>query len=309
MHFHFQLANHYFAGVYRLGDIVAPIVGGLRELGHRVTVGILPDLPDWPSVVVMLEFFSRPGSVEEVLNWKLAAGKRRCLGLICTEDIDDSLVMEDPDFPLRRPSLLRLLPHCEFVWPIVPSRYDHHVPPSRLAFLDYGYVASLRRDPNPAGGRDIDVLFYATMNERRRRMREALERRGLITAATRGYLPDYVTHNLIGRSRLVLDMKRGDNVIYTSPSRICAALQLGATVVSERFDTSRLGALYAYTEACGYEEIEERCAALARAPDVLERGRAARERFGQETSMAANLRRAMDLPVFRDLAAEAAARP
>jgi hypothetical protein len=45
-----------------------------------------------------------------------------------------------------------------------------------------------------------------------------------------------------------------------------------------------------------------------RAPDCLERGLAARERFSRETSMADNLGRAMSLPVFAELAA-AAERP
>lgn len=299
MHFHIQLANHYFAGVYRIGDIVAPIVWGLRELGHRVTSGILPDLPEWPSALLLVEFFERDSLVNEVLEWKLKPGLRRCLGLICTEDIDDALVMDDPRFPNRRRNLLRILPHCDFVWPIVPSRYDRHVSGDRLAFVDYGYVEALRSDPASIGGKDIDVLFYASMNERRQKLRERLEERGLSVAATRGYLPNYITHNLIGRSRLVLDMKRGDDVIYTSPSRICAALQLGATVVSELFDTSRLGALYRYTEACEFAELEARCMTVARSPDVAERGLAARERFKRETSMAENMRRAMDLPIFR----------
>lgn len=107
----------------------------------------------------------------------------------------------------------------------------------------------------------------------------------------------------MGRAKLVLDMKRADPVIYTSPSRICAALQQGATVVSELFDTSRLRFLYDYTEACEFGDIVERCVDLARSPDVVERGLAARERFSRGTSMVENLRRAMALPIFAELAA------
>jgi hypothetical protein len=91
-------------------------------------------------------------------------------------------------------------------------------------------------------------------------------------------------------------------VRFTSPSRICAALQMGSTVVSETFDTSRLGALYAYTQACAFKDIEERCAALARDPNCLQLGIQARERFRREVSMAAKLRQAMELPVFREIA-------
>lgn len=302
MHFHFQLANHYFAGLYRIEDIVAPIMWGLRALGHRVTTGILPDLPNWPSAVVLLEYFDREGSVEEVLNWKLGSGPAKCLGLVCTEDINDPLVMEDPKFPRRRRNLLRLLPYCDFVWTLVPSDYESHVAAERLAFLDYGYVEALRREGWPAEARDIDVLFYATINERRRGVAADLERQGLRVAATRGYLPDYIRHNLMSRARLVVDMRRGEEVRYTSPSRICAALQMGSTIVSEKFDTSRLGALYPYTEACDFGAIVERCVALARAADVVDRGLAARERFKAATSMADNLRRAMSLQVFEKIA-------
>ncbi len=304
MHFHFHLANHYFAGLYRIDDIVCPIVEGLRALGHRVTSGILPDLPSWPSAVVIQEFFDREGSVEEVLGWKLGPGPRKCLGLICTEDLNDDLVMGDPRWPRRRASLLRILPHCDFVWTIIPGGYEAHVPPERLAFIDYGYVEALRRDGWPAAARDIDVLFYATINERRRRLYEALQGHGLRVAATRGFLPDYIRFNLISRSRIVLDVRRGEDVRFTSPSRIAAALHTGSTVVSETFDTSRLGNLYRYTEARPFSEIEECCVALSRAPDVIERGLAARARFGSETSMARNLRPALDLPVLREVAGE-----
>lgn len=305
MHFHFQLANHYFAGLYRIDDIVTPITWGLRALGHRVTTGILPDLPSWPSAVVLLEYFDRDGSVEEILNWKLGAGPRKCLGLICTEDLNDDLVMRDPLFPRRRANLLRLLPHCDFVWTIIPGGYEAHVPPERLAFIDYGYVEALRREGRPPAGRDIDVLFYATINERRQRLWDALAGHGLRVAATRGYLPDYIRYNLMSRARLVLDVRRGDDVRFTSPSRIAAALQLGSTVVSEFFDTSRLGRLYQFTEAHPFEAIEERCLALAHAPDVIERGLQARERFREATSMTRNMSAALTLPVFRELAADA----
>jgi len=98
-------------------------------------------------------------------------------------------------------------------------------------------------------------------------------------------------------------VRRSDDVKFTSPTRICTALQMGATVESETFDTSRLGWLYAYTQACAFDEVVERAAALARSPDCLQLGLAARERFKRETSMGENLARAMDLPVFREIAA------
>lgn len=303
MHVHFQLDNHYFGGLYLIEDILMPIVYGLRSRGHRVTLNFLPDLPTWPSVVVLLEFFATDDIVDSFLNWVSDPSSRKCIGLICTEDIHDTLVMERPEHIGRDRNLLRVLPHCDFVWPIVPSDYDQYVSNDRLAFLDFGYVDALRRDGLPPAERDIDVLLYGSVNDRRRAILDQLKASGLKVAATRGMLPDYMRDNLIARSKIVLDMRRGDDVKFTSPSRICTALQMGATLVSEKFDSSRLRWLYDYTQACPPEEIVERCVTLARSQDWLEFGLAARERFKRETSMAENLGRAMDLPVFHELAA------
>lgn len=304
MHFHFQLANHYYGGLTQIEDIVTPVVAGLRALGHRVTMGILPELPPWPAVVLLLEYFAYEPAIKSFLDWRMdPAAQRFCVGLICTEDLDDPLVMENELHPLRRGNLLRALPHCDFVWPIVPSRYDLYVPAERLAFLDYGHVEALRSEGRPLAGRDIDVLFYGSINERRLATMESLKAQGLNVTATRGAMPRYIAKNLMDRSKVILDMKRADSVIYTSPSRICAALQQGATVVSELFDTSRLRFLYEYTEACAFAQIVERCTELARSPDVIERGLDARERFKRATSMTENLQRAMKLPIFDELAA------
>lgn len=301
-HFHFQLANHYYGGLYMIDDIVSPVVAGLRAQGHRVTMDFLPDLPTWPSVIVLLEFFYQDHIVDSFLQWKTAPDARKCLGLICTEDIHDKLVMEHPDHIGRDRNLLRVLPHCDFVWPMVPSDYDKHVPADRLAFLDFGYVETLRRDGLPSEQRDIDVLLYGSINDRRRSVLEKLKARGLTVAATRGMLPDYMRDSLIARSRVVLDIRRGDDVKFTSPTRICAALQMGATVVSEKFDTSRLSFLYPYTQAAPFEDIVETTMEVVRRADCLEIGLAARERFARDTSMAANLARAMELPIFQELA-------
>jgi len=303
MHFHLQLANHYFGGLYLIEDIVTPIVWGLRARGHRVTMGFMPNLPSWPTIVLLLEFFDRDDIADSFIAWKTQPGPRKCIGLVCTEDINDKLVMERPEYPGRRRNLLRILQHCEFVWPIVPSEYDQYVPPERLAFLEFGYVEALRRDGLAAGDRDIDVLLYGSMNDRRQAVLDALKGRGLKVAATRGWLPDYMRDNLLGRSKVVLDVKRSDDVKFTSPSRICTAVQMGATLLSERFDTSRLASLYAYTQPCPFGEVVDRATALARSSDWQDLGPAARERFKSETSMAENLARAMRLPIFDELAA------
>jgi hypothetical protein len=92
-------------------------------------------------------------------------------------------------------------------------------------------------------------------------------------------------------------------VRFLNPSRICTALHAGALVVSESFDRGPLSSLYEYTLSVKFDQVVDVCAGAAANEKVLEAGAAARELFATKTSMAANLKRVMDLPVFREAAA------
>ncbi len=304
MHFHFLLTNHYPYGVYKIEDHVKLIVGGLLALGHKVTYGFDDDVAPWPSVNLLVEFFNRSPVVDQVIGLK-AARTRYAFGLICHEDLQDP-VMDHPDFPDRRAGLERLLPHMDFVWTAVPSDYAALAGGERVRYLEYGYVPSLRR-PNILT-RDIDVLFYGFVGERRGPVFNALGQRGLSVSMTTGILPGYFKNDLLDRARVVADVRRSEEARFLAPSRLATVLHAGVALVAERFDAGPLSAFYRYTANAPMSELIDLCERVARADQCLALGAAARDEFAANTSMAANLRRVMDLPVFEELAGTMAGR-
>lgn len=298
MHFHFLLTNHYPYGVYKIEDHVKLIGGGLAALGHNITYGFDDDVVPWPGINLLVEFFNFSPMVDQVIGLK-ASSTRHAFGLICYADLQDSSVMDDPNFPDRRPSLLRLMPHMDFVWTAVPCDYSGVPGAEKVRFLEYGYVPSLRRPDRLA--RDRDVLIYGSIGGRRTELFNALVQRGLSASMTTGILPGYFKNDLLDRARIVVDIRRTETVRFLSPSRQCTVLHSGAAIVAEKFDGSPLSKLYGYGAAVPFNEVADMCIALARAKECAEIGRVARDSFARETSMAANLRRVMDLPVFKEL--------
>jgi hypothetical protein len=300
MRFHFLLTNHYPYGLYRIEDHVKLIGAGLAELGHKVTYGFRDDVAPWPAINLLVEFFNGSPVTEQVIGLKngnsQSGGARYAFGLICHEDLQDESAMDQPNFPLRRAGLEQLLKHVDFAWTVVPSDYSGLDGGDRVRFLEYGYAPTLRR-PDVLK-RDIGVLFYGDLGPRRLPLYNALVQRGVSVSATFGMLPGYVKNDLLDRSRIVVDIRRVAPVRFLNPSRICTALHAGTLVVSERIDNGKLSSLYQYTLPVEFDQLIEVCVGAAGNEQAVEAGAAARELFAQNTSMATNLKRVMDLPVF-----------
>ena len=300
MHFHFLLTNHYPYGVYKIEDHLKLIGGGLGALDHKITYGFDDDVAPWPSVNLLVEFFNFSPVVDQVIGLKQSSA-RYAFGLICPEDLQDAATMDDPGFPDRRRSLERLLPHMDFVWAAVPRDYSAMPGGERVRHLEYGYVPSLRRAG--ARERDIDVLFYGFVGPRRGPLFNALVQRSLKVEMTTGILPGYFKNDLLDRARLVFDVRRAEDVRFPAPARLATVLHAGVAIVLERFDAGPLSTFYQYTANAPMPEILDLCERVARSDQCLALGVAAREAFAAHTSMAANLRRVMDLPVFREIEA------
>jgi hypothetical protein len=281
------------------------IGGGLAELGHEITYGFRDDVAPWPAINLLVEFFNDSPVTEQVIGLKAGSfksgGGRYAFGLICHEDLQDDSVMNHPNFPDRRAGLERLLKHVDFAWTIVPSDYSGLDGGERVRFLEYGYAPALRR-PDVLQ-RDIGVLFYGDLGPRRLPLYNILVQRGVSVSASFGMLPGYVKNDLLDRARVVADVRRLAPVRFLNPSRICTALHAGALVVSESFDKGPLSSLYQYTLGVEFDQIVDVCASAAGDDRAREAGAAARELFASNTSMAANLKRVMDLPVFGEAAA------
>ncbi len=308
MQFNFFLGNHSGNSFVMLEDLLRPIVVGLQEGGHHVvTYGV--EVAMAPKVNVFVEFFREPQFVDTLIELKAQLKDQFLFGLICTEDLDDPHIWMLSGQE-RRANLLRLLPHADFIWSLVPPQsYAKICPPDRVSHIRYGYSDRLRpacyvADP---AERDIDVLIYGSPYKYRLPLAEALASSGLscdftISAARPGFLeawPRYLADELLSRAKVVVDMRRGPEVRYLSVTRIAAAIHSAAAVVAEAFDTSEMSSLYRYTNATPYDGLADACRTIIERGDYVGLGQRALERFRAETSMRDNMAEAMDLPFFR----------
>lgn len=307
MIFNFFLGNHFSGGLRGLPDLLLPIYHGLAEAGHHV-VGYGLGLRPAPVVNVLVEFFHSDDFVDTLLAMKAQSGDGLICGVLCTEDMEDLLVMDDPQYPRRLPNLMRVLPAVDFVWTLLPQipAYDKVCGPGKAALINYGFSPRYlhpRLHTDPAT-RDLDAIMYGSDNPYRRPVVEAVRQRGLnCLVSARHIFPSFATEDIVSRAKVVLDVRRGPGVRFPSPTRIARALHCGTAIVAERVgDASALADLLAYTVLCPYDEMAAYTEAIVRTNRFVELGLANLARFRSETSMAENMRRAMDLPVFRRLA-------
>lgn len=302
MLFNFFLANHLSGGLKGMPDLVQPIFHGLVEAGHEV-IGFGLGLQAAPAVNVLVEFFPDDGFTDSVLSLKAQSGDKFIFGILCTEDIEDALVMQQPEFPRRRANLERLLPAADFVWTLLPqvAAYEALAGAGKVALLEYGFSERflnrhLVTDPSL---RDMDVLMYGNETPHRVAVVDALRRRGLTCLSSdRQVLPEFITSDILRRSKIVLDVRRGPGVRFPSPTRICKAVHSGALVVAEDLGESAISNLYRYAIACPYDGIAERCARIIADGRYATLGLDALARFRAETSMRDNVARALRLPAL-----------
>ena len=302
MIFNFFLGNHRALGLRGLPDLLQPIFHGLVEAGHHV-MGYGLGLRPAPAVNVLVEFFPDDNFADELIKMKRQVGDGMCFGVLCTEDIEDRLVMEQPEFPRRRANLERILAAADFVWtllPIVPA-YEALAGRGKVALLRYGFserYLSPRLISDPAL-RDVDSIMYGNLTPYRQGVTDALKQRSVgCFFSDRQAFPSFVTADLIRRSKVVLDVRRGPEVRFPSPTRIIRGLHHGAVVVSEDLGPSPIADLYAYTVTGRYEELADRCADIVRGGNAVELGMAALQKFRTATSMRDNIAAALRLPAL-----------
>lgn len=306
MIFNFFLGNHHANALNSLGDLLQPIYEGLIEAGHHV-IGFATGMRPAPAVNVLVEWFENDPFADELLRTKAQQGDAFIFGVLCTEDLADALVMDPAKYPRRLANLRRILPVADFVWTLLPQQ-DLLQPlckPGHVALVEYGFTESCaERDiVRAAVRRDVDAVLYGNESPYRLRIVEGLKGHGLTCFVSyREVWPNFMMDDLIRRAKVLIDMRRGPNVRFLSPTRIVKGLHSGTAIVSERFDASAISSLYAYTEACPYDTMVDTCVRIIKSGTYVERGLAAQARFRAETSMRANMTRALVPPVFGRLA-------
>ncbi|HEX8955850.1 MAG TPA: hypothetical protein VF798_06230, partial [Burkholderiaceae bacterium] len=105
------------------------------------------------------------------------------------------------------------------------------VPQARVRFAPVGHMPQLCRIAPEPQGEDIDVLFYGSLNDRRRRVLDGLRRRGVNVEAVFGVY-GAERDALIARAKLVLNLRLYDSDIFEIV-RVSYLLGNGKAVVSE----------------------------------------------------------------------------
>lgn len=306
MIFNFFLGNHHANALNSLGDLLQPIYDGLIEAGHHV-IGFATGLRPAPAVNVLVEWFENDPFADELLRAKATQGDAFIFGVLCTEDLADELVMDPTKYPRRLANLKRVLPVADFVWTLLPQQdlLAGLCGPEKLALVEYGFCETCveRNMVTAPARRDVDAVLYGNESPYRLHVVDGLKRHGLTCFVSyREAWPNFMMDDIIRRSKVLIDMRRGPNVRFLSPTRIVKGLHSGTAVVSERFDTSVLASLYGYTEAAPYDAMVDACVRLIRSGTYIERGRAAQARFREKTSMRRAMERALTAPAFQRLA-------
>jgi hypothetical protein len=304
MIFNFFLGNQRHEAIKGMVDTILPIYHGLSALGHHVILYGL-SMQTAPVVNVLFEDFADDQFTSGLLAIKADAGDRFRFGVVCTEDLHDPLAPRDPMWPHRRFNLLQVLPKADFVWTLLPEVpvYESFAGAGKVALLEYGFSERFL-NPRVHAQRDIDFVMYGDETPYRKQVVDKLQARGLKGVTTaRQIFPDFVTADLLSRSKVVLDLRRGPGVGFPSPTRICKALHSRTFVVAENVGDSAISNLYRYIAAYRYDELADRAEQVIRSGRAAELGEVAQAQFKAETSMRANMARAISLPAFQRFAA------
>jgi hypothetical protein len=200
----------------------------------------------------------------------------------------------DPGSPWLTPQLLELF-RRHVVWDYSPRNAERYaalgLPAPRV--VPIGYVPALTRIA-PAE-EDVDVLFYGSVNPRRRRVLDALAARGLRVEAVYGVYGE-ARDRLIARSRIALNLHFYEakvfevvRVSYLLANRRCVVSERGADPEEER----QLEGGVAFAP---YEELVETCARLAADPAARAALAATGHELMKRRDTAAYLRVALEAP-------------
>ena len=130
-----------------------------------------------------------------------------------------------------------------------------------------GYVPALRRIPAPPQGEDIDVLFYGSLNPRRRRVLDGLRQAGARVEAVFGVY-GAARDALIARAKIVLNVHYYEAKVF-EVVRVSYLLANHKVVVSERGADRNEEAAFADAVAfADYDQLVATCLSLLAQPEI-----------------------------------------
>lgn len=326
---HFLLGNHDPLGAIAITDFVTMVRVGLEECGLDTSVSYDQLVCREDTANVMAEHFVGP-LAGRLVDAKRKLGDRLRLGLILTEDLSDRHVFPEEGGAegSRLDGLLKILPVIDFAWSMLPdwSSYEPYCDTTSFRYFAHGISPRLRSTaPRLESELDIDVLFVGNVSWQGRiafqftlsnhsddffpdsstaqypyriRTLKRLQERGLRVGITGGFLPNYARNNLLSRTKIGIDIRRSENVLFISPGRMHFCINNALATVTEEVDRSALSQWYDFSVATDPGRLVEACIDLVN-NDPIARGEEFYERALRDCPLSDCARAALDIPIFR----------
>lgn len=235
--------NHNATGVRSLEDIIEIISAQLMALGHKAawdrsnqTVAL-----DSHGINILAENFPNEGSVAVVARMR-AQGARFII--LATEEptprgfnhgVDPDMVRRQRMFPLLRPyidGILHLVPGDHI------TRWYSQFAPAAHAELGFAPLSMRLDAPIMADGRQIaepdhDFGFFGVVTPRRERLLRALSRGGRKVRVVSDFAPRARRDDEMRRAKVVVQIRKHEEMGLVSSSRCCTALSIGRPVIAE----------------------------------------------------------------------------
>lgn len=300
MLFNIYIGNHIEEARPLLADIIFPLKTALELCGHLVNI----DDNHWAvSPMVTNIFIENFGDdfLAQIIKDKQEYGSAFRFGIVSTEDLLDPQVMQGHKNAQRLNNFLKALEIADFTWTIIAneSELGQYSASENIALFELGGSEILRQTrPRPAQHKDIDFLFMGRNQPYREPLFRMLVKYGFSVRLTGGLLPDYYRNSLLERAKVAIDMRRGPEVRFTSPSRLCVGINNGILMVAEEFDQSPLKNWHNFTQNADYYNLID-TAINAVQDDFVGKGEEMRQKLLSQKPISQMAAQALNIPFFK----------
>jgi hypothetical protein len=296
---HFQICLSTLPAVFResVQDTLLLIGAGLEDCGCAFTIDDTRVVYGGRTINLFLEHFEGD-SAESLVQTKKMKGRDFPLGLIFTENLDDTNVMAGP-FAWRTENFRRVAEIADFIWYFIPGTERHAsiVDPAKSARFEAGYSKRFATVPLQAE-RDVDFFLPGLTYPRRKPIIERLHALGYHVRTSDLTMPAYIYRSLMGRSKAIIDIRRFDDTTNMSTVRVVNGAANGIAVIAEDFDRSNLAQFYDYTLTTDYDGFVDRCVHLVEREDPVAIGADIQKKFAREQPLKPNVERLLIHPTL-----------
>jgi len=239
-----------YAHADALAELAVAVHHGLKRLGHDAS---LSRVPEWPVIP--------PGGTPIVVGPHI-------LSMLPPLELPEDVILYNTEgfgVGLFADALPHLVAHPRQVWDISAHNVDQLMEHHKIAaqFVPPGHDD--HAFDSCAEEKDIDVLFYGTMNDRRRKVLQALRDRGLT-------VHDFHTPYGRGRDEYIRRAKIVLNVLFYEDPGIFQSVRVSYLLNNQELVVSERGVgQFPYDQAAvcvPYDDLVEVCSLYVREPEL-----------------------------------------